>query len=97
MDVLVDRCAALDVHKERVTACVRRWSATGKRRDNEVRTFSTMLHDLGELRRWATIIGGRYMGEDMAEAFGKRNAVAGELLVRVTPASIYGETNIAGW
>jgi PPOX class probable F420-dependent enzyme len=53
--------------------------------------------DLDELRRWATLIGGRYMGEEMAEAFGNRNAVAGELLVRVTPVSIYGETDIAGW
>lgn len=52
LDVLVDVCAALDVHKERVTACVRRWSSAGKRRDSEVRTFSTMLHDLRELRRW---------------------------------------------
>jgi transposase len=52
MDVLVDVCAALDVHKDQVTACVRRWSATGKRRDSEVRTFSTMLADLGVLRRW---------------------------------------------
>lgn len=52
MDVLVDVCAALDVHKEQVTACVRRWSTTGKRRENEVRTFSTMLSDLQALRKW---------------------------------------------
>lgn len=32
---------------------------------------------------WATRIGARYMGEDRAEAFGRRNAVPGELLVRV--------------
>lgn len=53
--------------------------------------------DLDELRHWATIIAGRYMGEDQAEAYGNRNAVAGELLVRVTPSSIHGETDIAGW
>jgi PPOX class probable F420-dependent enzyme len=52
---------------------------------------------LDELRHWATIIAGRYMGEDQAEAYGNRNAVAGELLVRVTPSSIIGETDIAGW
>jgi transposase len=52
LDVLVDVCAALDVHKDQVTACVRRWSVTAKRRSSEVRTFSTMLADLGELRRW---------------------------------------------
>lgn len=36
-----------------------------------------------ELLTWATRIGARYMGEEHAEAFGRRNAVPGELLVRV--------------
>lgn len=44
--------------------------------------------DLGELRRWATRIGGRYMGADRAEEYGARNTASGELLVRVTPAKI---------
>jgi PPOX class probable F420-dependent enzyme len=39
--------------------------------------------DLDELRRFATLIGGRYMGADQAEAFGERNAVPGERLVRL--------------
>jgi transposase len=52
MDVLVDRCAALDVHKDQVTACVRRWAATGRRRESETRTFSTMLVSLRILRAW---------------------------------------------
>jgi PPOX class probable F420-dependent enzyme len=54
-------------------------------------------NDLDELRRWATLIAGRYMGADQAEAFGKRNAVPGEWLVRVAPVAIYGESHIAGW
>ncbi|MEY2473109.1 MAG: hypothetical protein QOK28_2438 [Actinomycetota bacterium] len=41
--------------------------------------------DLGELVRWATKIGARYMGADRAEEFGRRNGVDGELLVRITP------------
>ena len=45
----------------------------------------------------ATRIGGRYMGAEQAEAFGRRNAVPGELLVRVTPARIFGEKDVAGW
>ena len=52
MDVLIDRCAALDVHKEQVTACVRRWATTGRSRESETRTFSTMLASLRELRAW---------------------------------------------
>ncbi|CAM5243962.1 PPOX class F420-dependent enzyme [Streptomyces spiroverticillatus] len=34
------------------------------------------------VRRWATRIGGRYMGAENAEAYGKRNSVPGEYLVR---------------
>jgi hypothetical protein len=41
--------------------------------------------DLGEVRRWATEIGGRYMGEKLAEEYGARNGVEGELLVRLRP------------
>jgi hypothetical protein len=35
------------------------------------------------------------MGEDQAEAFGKRNAVPGELLVRVTPTKVRFAKDIA--
>ncbi|GAA4415474.1 PPOX class F420-dependent oxidoreductase [Actinokineospora soli] len=38
--------------------------------------------DLDDMLGWATRIGGRYMGEDNAERFGKRNAVDTEWLVR---------------
>jgi PPOX class probable F420-dependent enzyme len=41
--------------------------------------------DLDEMLPWSTAIGARYMGADQAELFGRRNAVAGELLVRVRP------------
>ncbi len=61
--------------------------------DGEARFFD----DPQALRHWATVIAARYMGGEQAEAFGKRNAVPGELLVRVTPLSIHGQANIAGW
>ena len=44
---------------------------------------------------WATRIAGRYMGAALAETYGKRNGVAGELLVRVTPTKILFQQNIA--
>ncbi|MFF3816483.1 PPOX class F420-dependent oxidoreductase [Streptomyces bluensis] len=44
---------------------------------------AALSEDLDEVRRWATRIGGRYMGEDRAEEFGARNGVPGELLVRL--------------
>ncbi|WP_424215037.1 PPOX class F420-dependent oxidoreductase [Streptomyces sp. BI20] len=42
-----------------------------------------VIEDLDETRRWAARIGGRYMGEERAEEFGRRNGVPEELLVRV--------------
>jgi transposase len=52
VDVIVDRCAALDVHKDTVMACVRRPAESGKRRAQEVREFRTWTSSLGELRDW---------------------------------------------
>ena len=54
-----------------------------------------IAEDLGELLRWATRIGGRYMGADRAEAYGARNAVPGELLVRVAPDRVVARAGIA--
>jgi PPOX class probable F420-dependent enzyme len=60
-----------------------------------IRGTATLSDDLSEVRRWATRIGARYMGEDRAEEFGARNGVPGELLVRVTPAKVVAEAGIA--
>src|SRR5581483_9632070 len=51
--------------------------------------------DPEDLLRWATVIGGRYMGADQAEAYGKRNGVPGELLVRLTPDRVIARAAIA--
>lgn len=51
--------------------------------------------DPDELLEWATRIAGRYMGQDQAAAYGKRNSVKGELLVHVTPTKIIARKNIA--
>ncbi len=72
--------------------------------DDETPPFAFVLvegkvqvsNDLGELRHWATRIGGRYMGPDRAEEFGARNGVPGELLVRVTPDKIVAHSDIGG-
>jgi PPOX class probable F420-dependent enzyme len=44
---------------------------------------ATLSDDVAEVRRWATALGGRYMGAGRAEEYGARNGVPGELLVRV--------------
>ncbi|HEX7972890.1 MAG TPA: PPOX class F420-dependent oxidoreductase [Anaerolineales bacterium] len=49
----------------------------------------------GSLLYWTTRIAGRYLGPEHAESFGKRNAVEGELLVRVKPDKIIAQTGIS--
>jgi hypothetical protein len=71
--------------------------------DDERPPFSYVLfegearisRDLEPLFRWASVIGGRYMGDDVAEQFGRRNAVEGELLIHVVPTNIVGEAGLA--
>ena len=50
--------------------------------------------DLENMLRFATAIGNRYMGAERGEEFGRRNAVPGELLVRLTPTAIRAEADI---
>lgn len=47
----------------------------------QFRAEAELSEDPGALLHWATRLGARYMGEEAAEAFGRRNAVPGELLV----------------
>jgi PPOX class probable F420-dependent enzyme len=56
---------------------------------------ATLSDDIDDLRLWAGRIAARYMGDDQAEAYGNRNGVAGELLVRVAPTRMLGQSKIA--
>jgi PPOX class probable F420-dependent enzyme len=60
-----------------------------------VEGIAELSDDVDTMLPWATAIGGRYMGADHAERFGRRNAVAGELLVRVRPTRIVARNGIA--
>ncbi len=51
--------------------------------------------DLDAMLPWATAIARRYMGDDLAEDYGRRNAVVGELLVRVRPTRMVALAGIA--
>jgi len=55
----------------------------------------TLEDDLEAMLPWSTAIAARYMGEEQAEAYGRRNAVEGELLVRVTPTRMIGQSGVA--
>lgn len=50
---------------------------------------------LEDVRHWATRIAARYMGEELAEQYGARNGVPGELLVRVRVDKVVGLADIA--
>jgi PPOX class probable F420-dependent enzyme len=51
--------------------------------------------DLDEMLPIATRIGGRYMGEELAETYGRRNAVEGELLVRARITKVIAQSGVA--
>jgi PPOX class probable F420-dependent enzyme len=57
----------------------------------------TCVNDLAELQRWAGTIGGRYMGQEHAAAFGERNGVPGEMLCRMTPTQVSGIFSVAAF
>ena len=52
METVVERPAALDVHKEQVTACVRVPAADGTGREQHVAEFKTTVAGLLTLRDW---------------------------------------------
>jgi PPOX class probable F420-dependent enzyme len=55
----------------------------------------SISEDPDEMVRWATRIGGRYMGAARADEFGRRNGVPGELLVRLRPTSVIALVGVA--
>ena len=55
----------------------------------------TVTEDPEQLVHWATAIAGRYMGADQAEAYGRRNGVPGELVVRLRPTRITAQARVA--
>jgi len=48
-----------------------------------------------ELLLWTTKIAGRYVPEHLCKKFGERNAVEGEVLVRVKPSKIFAFQGVA--
>ena len=81
-------------HDSRVSMCV----------DDEVTPFAyvelagtaVMSDDADQVRYWATRIGGRYMGQALAETYGQINSGSGELIVHVTPTHLYGYKDVTG-
>jgi PPOX class probable F420-dependent enzyme len=58
---------------------------------------ATASTDPDDLLEWGTRIGGRYMGTEQAEAYGKRNAVPPEMVVRVVPDRVVAKADVAAF
>ncbi len=61
----------------------------------QVQGIATIGEDPQDVLDIATRTGGRYMGAERAEEFGKRNGVPGELVVRIKPTRVLKAFNVA--
>jgi transposase len=61
MDALVERCCGLDVHQQKIVACVL-LAGSGKKPTKEIRTFGAFTKDLLALRDWLTELGVTHVG-----------------------------------
>jgi PPOX class probable F420-dependent enzyme len=61
----------------------------------QVQGVATVSEDPPDMLDIATRTGARYMGADRAEEFGRRNAVPGELVVRVRPTKVISGFDIS--
>lgn len=62
----------------------------------QIQGIASISEEPGDLLEIATRTGGRYMGEDRAEEFGRRNGVPGELVVRIRPTKVNKAFDLAG-
>jgi PPOX class probable F420-dependent enzyme len=56
---------------------------------------ATTSTDANELLHWGTRIGGRYMGAERADEYGRRNAVPPEMVVRVKVERVVAKIDVA--
>lgn len=57
--------------------------------------LAEITEDVDAMLPWSTAIARRYMGDALAERYGRRNAAPGELLVRVRPTRVVALAGIA--
>jgi PPOX class probable F420-dependent enzyme len=55
---------------------------------------TTTSMDATDLMYWATRIAERYMGSELADQYGRRNAVPPEMVVRLTPTNVVAKVGI---
>ena len=62
----------------------------------QVQGVAEVSEDVDDALRISTIVGGRYMGADRADEFGKRNGVPGELTVHIRPTKVIYNLDMTG-
>jgi transposase len=71
MDVLVERCAGLDVHRDSVVATVRLPGAGRRRREQRTRAFATTIAQLEALADWLAGLGVTLLGMEATGVYWK--------------------------
>jgi transposase len=71
MDVIVERCAGLDVHRDEVVATVRVPGQGRRRWDQQTRTFRSTLAGLAELAGWLAEVGVTLVGMEATGVYWK--------------------------
>jgi len=61
----------------------------------QVQGIATLTENDPDLLGTATRIAARYMGDDLAEQYGRRNATPDELVVRITPSKVIAAFQVA--
>lgn len=62
----------------------------------QVEGTATLEQNSESLQLWATRIAERYMGHELAEAYGVRNSTPDELVVRITPIKVIFNPSVSG-
>ena len=62
----------------------------------ELEGTAVLSNDADQRLPWATRIGGRYMGQDLAETYGKLNNEEDQIIVRISPTHTHGYKDVTG-
>lgn len=68
MEVIIDRAAGLDVHKRSITACVRT-PGTGRKRQEQTRTFAAFMDGLVQMRDWLVDLGVTHVAMEATSSY----------------------------
>ena len=71
MDVMVDRCAGVDVHRDEVVATARVPGVGRRRFEQETRTFKSTLGGLAQLGAWLAELGVTLVGVEATGVYWK--------------------------